>query len=36
MTAMLGGVGTSTDPTLIDPRRTNSINPYTRPLMRLG
>ena len=36
MTAMLGGVGTATDPTLIDPRRTNSINPYTRPLTRLG
>ena len=36
MTAMLGGVGTATDPTLIDPRRTGSINPYTRPLTRLG
>ena len=36
MTALLGGVGTSTDPTLIDPRRTGSINPYTRPLTRLG
>jgi hypothetical protein len=36
MTAMLGGVGTSTDPTLVDPRRTGSINPYTRPLTRLG
>ena len=36
MTAMLGGVGTMNDPTLIDPRRTGSINPYTRPLTRLG
>ena len=36
MTAMLGGVGTASDPTLIDPRRTGSINPYTRPLTRLG
>ena len=36
MTAMLGGVGTANDPTLIDPRRTGSINPYTRPLTRLG
>ena len=36
MTAMLGGLGTASDPTLYDPRRTGSINPYTRPLTRLG
>ena len=36
MTGLLGGVGTANDPTLIDPRRTGSINPYTRPLTRLG
>ncbi len=36
MTAMLGGVGTAQDPTLVDARRTGSINPYARPLMRLG
>ena len=36
MTAMLGQVGTYSDPTLVDPRRTNSINPYARPLTRLG
>jgi len=35
MTSMLGQIGTSYDPTTIDPRRTNSINPYMRPA-RLG
>jgi hypothetical protein len=30
MTAMLGQVGTSYDPTSVDPRRTGAINPYMR------
>jgi hypothetical protein len=37
MTALMNTpVGTSYDPTLTDPRRVNTINPYAAPLTRLG